>query len=201
MGHGHHGHGKVTVPPRTRRMLLLAIAPFVLATILGLLVLWPEGEDFDLPQASGSRQEYKASVTEVSSKDCPEVPGQENFVCSSVTVELSEGEDAGDTFTFDYSTGPQTRSIQEGDAVIVASDPESQGQAAPGTETSKYFFLGYDRRTPLLFLAITFSIVVIALSRWRGLAALAGLAVSLVVLVKFVLPALLEGGEPVAVAI
>jgi uncharacterized membrane protein len=200
MGHSHHSHHPVRVSARARRFLLLAIAPFLVTTIVGLLVLWPEGRDFDLPQASSSRDELRASVTEVEPKECPDIPGQENFVCSTVTVELAEGEDEGDTFSFDYSTGPQTRSIKAGDSVIVGRDP-SAGTAGPGEEASEYFFLGYDRRSPLLVLAVAFSVVVVALSRWRGLAALGGLAVSLFVLIQFVLPALLEGREPVVVAL
>ncbi len=118
-------------------------------------------------------------------------------------VELEEGEDSGDTFTFNYSTGPKTRSIQAGDNVIVGSTNQTEGgEAAPGgTTSSKYFFLDFDRRMPLLGLAIVFSLVVIALSRWRGLAALAGLAISLLILVSFVLPAILEGSDPLLVAI
>src|SRR5918992_6400952 len=100
MGHSHHGHEAVKVSPRVRRLLLLALAPCVLATIVGLFILWPEGHDFGLDESSSSRQELKASVTDVSPQECPEIPGQENFVCSTVTVELAEGEDEGETFSF-----------------------------------------------------------------------------------------------------
>ena len=72
----------------------------------------------------------------------------------------------------------------------------------PGTPIApKYFFLDFDRRVPRVALAIVFSLVVIALSRWRGLAALAGLAISLLILIRFVLPAILEGSDPLWVAI
>lgn len=183
-------------------MLLVALAPFVLATVVGLALLWPAGEDLELRQGGFNSKEFKASVTEVSPKDCPDVPGQENFTCSAVTVELAEGEDAGETFSFDYSTGPRTRSVEEGDGVIVGTLDQPQEQAAPGSpQPSKYFFLDFDRRLPLVALSVVFSLVVIALSRWRGLAALAGLAVSMLVLIKFVIPAILEGSDPLLVAI
>jgi uncharacterized membrane protein len=117
-----------------------------------------------------------------------------------VTAEIEQGKEAGESFTFDYSTGPKTRTVQTGDDIIVGSNPDQQavpGQPAP----PKFFFLDFDRRLPLLWLSISFSVVVIALSRWRGLAALAGLAISILVLIKFVLPAILEGSDPLAVAI
>jgi uncharacterized membrane protein len=119
-----------------------------------------------------------------------------------VTVELAEGEDKGKTFTLDYSTGPRTRAVEQGDDVIVgaASQPEAE-ETPTDNEAPKYYLQDFDRRTPLFVLAIVFSVVVIALSRWRGLAALAGLAISLLVLVRFVLPAILEGSDPLAVAL
>jgi uncharacterized membrane protein len=42
---------------------------------------------------------------------------------------------------------------------------------------------------------------VIALSRWRGVTSLLGLAISFLVLLQFVIPAILEGSDPVAVSL
>jgi uncharacterized membrane protein len=202
MQHSHHAHGNIRVPPRTRRLLLAALGPFVLATVIGLVVLWPGSGEVSLGGAGARPEEFKASVTEVIPFSCPDVPGQENFRCSTVTVELSEGAEAGETFEFNYSSAPRARAIAEGDEVIVGKGTEPQGEPVPGEPAaSPYFFVDFDRRLPLLALGILFSLVVIALSRWRGLAALAGLGVSLLVLVKFVLPAILEGSEPLAVAV
>jgi uncharacterized membrane protein len=51
------------------------------------------------------------------------------------------------------------------------------------------------------WLAAAFAVLVVAVARWRGLAALVGLAVSFWVLLKFMLPALLSGENPLAVAL
>jgi uncharacterized membrane protein len=201
MDHGVHAHEHIRVPPRTQRILLAALVPFVIATAIGLIVLWPSGTGLDLGRGGFGVDEYNASVTNVAEGACPDIPGQENFTCSRVAVELSEGPDAGQTFSFGYSAGPRTRSIQEGDGVIVGRTDQGQevvpGQPAP----APYSFVDFDRRVPLIWLGVAFALVVVALSRWRGLAALAGLAVSLLVLVKFVLPAILSGSDPLAVAI
>ena len=183
-------------------MLLFAVIPFVAATIAGLFLLWPGAEQVELRQGVFNAKELKASVTDVSSRDCSEVAGQENFTCSTVTVELAEGEDKGETFRLDFSTGARTRLVQVGDNVIVGTVDQPQAEAAPGSPPPpKYFFIDFDRRPPLIALTLVFSLVVIALSRWRGLAALAGVAISLLVLAKFVLPAILAGSDPLAVAI
>lgn len=200
MGHPHQ-HAPVKVPPRTQRLLGLALAPFLVATVIGLATLWPGGDPIDVRPEGLATTEFEASVVDVEPRECPEVPGQENFTCSTVTVELNEGDDRGETFTLEFSSGPRTRSVQPGDGVIVGSVAGAPQELEPGApEPPKYFFVDFDRRIPLVLLAVAFSVVVIALSRWRGLAALAGVAVSLLVLVKFVLPALLEGREPLVVA-
>jgi uncharacterized membrane protein len=202
MGHSHHPHVSIRVPPRTRRLLLAALAPFVVATVIGLVILWPGADEVNLGGGADRPRQFEASVTKVMPRSCPDVPGQENFRCASVTVELAEGADAGETFTFNYSSAPRARAITRGDEVVVGKAAEPQGAPIPGSPGgSPYFFVDFDRRMPLLALGVLFSLVVIALGRWRGLAALAGLGVSLIVLVKFVLPAILEGSEPVAVAV
>ena len=200
MGHTHAGHRRIRIPPRTQRLLLVALTPFVLGTLTGLVILWPSGTNPDLPSQGSRMTELKASVSQVTSQPCPEVPGQENFSCSKVTVELAEGQDAGGSFDLDFSAGPKVRSIEEGDDIIVGQLDQPQDKAAEDS-SAQYFFVDFDRRIPLLALAVVFSLVVIALSRWRGLAALAGLAVSLLVLIRFVLPAILQGGDPVWVAL
>jgi len=201
MGH-HHAPGDIKVPIKTKRLLVVALVPFLVATAAGMMWLWPSG-DVDIGRAGFAAREYEASVTDVTRRECPDVPGQEEFVCSTATVTLAEGEDQGESFEIEYSTGPRTRTIQEGDRVIVATAQEgSVPSPAPGQpEPPKYFFMDFDRRAPLVGLGITFALVVIALSRWRGLAALAGVAISLLVLVQFVLPAILEGSDPLLVAI
>jgi uncharacterized membrane protein len=202
MAHSHHGHAAVRVPPTTQRILLVAVFPFLVATLVGLLVLWPDGDPLLLRGGGFKAMELEASVTDVEPRECPDVPGQENFTCSTVTIELTEGEDKGETFTIDFNSGPRTRTIQQGDEVIVGTVDQAQTVSSTDpTAGPKYFFLDFDRRVPVIGLAITFSVVVIALSRWRGLAALASVAISLLVLAKFVLPAILSGSDPLAVAI
>lgn len=201
MGHSHIGD-KIKVPPRTQRLLGVALAPFVVATIVGLVLLWPGDRPIDLQQAGLVAEHFKAQVLEVSEVDCPGVPGQENFRCAVAEIELLEGDDAGETFSLDFSSGPKTREVQVGDSVIVGSIDQTPENLAPGTpEPPPYFFVDFDRRVPLIALAILFALVVVALSRWRGLAALGGVVVSLLVLVKFVLPAILAGSDPLVVAI
>jgi uncharacterized membrane protein len=53
----------------------------------------------------------------------------------------------------------------------------------------------------MLWLALGFAFLVVVTGRWRGLRALVGLVVSIAIIVGFVIPAILDGRDPVAVAI
>src|SRR5690606_31180233 len=81
-----------------------------------------------------------------------------------------------------------------GDAVVLGALPEAPLD-------SRYEVLDFQRSGSLIWLGVLFGVAVVALSGWKGVAALGGLGVSIAVLVVFVLPALLTGGEPLPVAV
>ncbi|GIU85761.1 MAG: hypothetical protein KatS3mg009_0276 [Acidimicrobiia bacterium] len=72
----------------------------------------------------------------------------------------------------------------------------------PGAEPGfDYQYADRQRRPVLLAAAVLFALAVVVLGRLRGLAALGGIAVSLVVILQFVLPAILDGHGAVPVAV
>jgi hypothetical protein len=64
-----------------------------------------------------------------------------------------------------------------------------------------YSFAGADRRGTLLWLAAAFAVLVIVPTRWRGLLALCGFAASVLLIVKFLVPAILAGSPALLVAV
>ena len=68
-------------------------------------------------------------------------------------------------------------------------------------DPGSYQVVDFQRGGSLAWLAALFAAAVLVLGRWRGLAALAALAVSFGVLLLFVLPAILDGRSPLAVAV
>jgi uncharacterized membrane protein len=68
-------------------------------------------------------------------------------------------------------------------------------------DPGSYQIVDFQRGGSLAWLAVLFAAAVLVLGRWRGLAALAALAVSFAVLLLFVLPAILAGHSPLAVAV
>jgi uncharacterized membrane protein len=192
-----HGRGPQT-SPKMRRVLLLVLAPFVLATVVGLIALWPSEAPRGLTSEFDSPNRIPATVTSVTETGCKQAPeqgpGQPAASCSSVKVRLDSGPEAGRTVSFAASGTTQSRDFAEGDKVFV-------GQSPNDANPNNYFFLDYQRGAPLLWLGVLFAIVVVLLSRLRGVAALAGLGLSILVLMQFILPAILEGQSPVLVAV
>jgi uncharacterized membrane protein len=90
--------------------------------------------------------------------------------------------------------GPGVPNLQRGDRVVL-------GRSVDATGRVDYYFADYQRQRPLAVLALMFAVVVVGVARWRGLGALAGLAVAWAVLMRFVIPALLDGENPLAVAL
>ena len=64
-----------------------------------------------------------------------------------------------------------------------------------------YYFADFNRDFPIALLFLLFAVASLALGRWSGLRALIALVLSLLVLVWFVIPAVLHGSSPIAVAI
>ena len=194
-GHHHHHGPPSRLPAVIQRRLVVAVAPFALATLVGLFLLWPSADVKTNPLPGSDVEQLRGTVVEVERGGCPAPPQAQGLVCSKVTAELTQGADAGETFSFDHSTGPNSRGMRVGDSILVAKAPPSE------LEGADYYLLDFDRRFPLAALGVLFCVVVIGLSRWHGLFSLVGVALSMAVLVLFVMPAILQGSSPLAVAV
>jgi uncharacterized membrane protein len=74
--------------------------------------------------------------------------------------------------------------------------------AGPDVDAAaRYSFADVQRQLALVILAVVFGMAVVALGRLRGLLALAGIGVTVGVLLAYVLPALLRGASPLGVAL
>lgn len=195
-------------PARSRPTPLLTAVTAVLAVaiVAGLIVLWPG--DVEPPEGAELLRRgvlVEATATAIDRGPCGSATGattnegpaaaspQGGPLCRQLTFRIEEGEDAGTQVVIelpDVSTAPD---IGVGERVILERPPVE----VPG---APYAF--YDRiRTPsLLWLAIIFAALVVLLAGMRGVAALVGLAVSIGILLVFVLPAILDGSPPVVVA-
>ncbi|GIF04028.1 YibE/F family protein [Actinoplanes siamensis] len=187
----HHSHSHGGSPlPKARRLTLLLLIPAVLLTALGMLLLWPR----DAPEAdpADGPKQAKAVVQAVTHGECAPVPaGEEQPTgCGTATVELAGGE----VVETELPYGPGAPEIKPGDRVIVMGLENLTGGLS-------WSISDHQRSRELWLLGVAFALAVIAFGRWRGLTALAGLAVTFGVLLFFIVPSILDGRSPMLVAV
>ncbi len=175
--------------------LRLAVAVIAAATVVGLVVLWPRGEAPDLSSAAAGIDYVDASVTAVDLVECTDPAEGLRTECQLVEVDVTSGPTAGDGASFLSSLADfSAPTFSAGDRLVLAYN-----DLAPAR--FQYAFVELQREAPLLLLGVAFVAVVVAFGRWKGIRALLGLAVSLVVIVGFLLPSLLRDNNAVAVAL
>lgn len=176
------------------RILLVVVVPLMLATVVGLVVLWPDGDAVTRPRSFGPPvQLLDGTVVADRVVPCESSALGRDSRCRVATVRLTEGPEQGGTTDLELFDGPGQPRLRTGDGVVVGRAVDRGGV--------DYYFSDFQRRSPLLWLGLVFAVAVIAIGRLRGLAALVGLGLSFVLLVAFVLPAILEGRSPLLVAI
>jgi uncharacterized membrane protein len=193
-GHGHgHGHGPAQPAGRRVRILIAALlVPCALATLVGIVLLWPTG---GLPPTAHpvTQEPVRAQVTATRVTDCS--PGSGDGGCLALVVHMADGPRPDRDLVQVVPVEPGSPRFAVGDAVVLGwsgADPDDAGS---------YQIVDFQRGAPLAWLAGLFAAAVLVLGRWRGLAALAALALSFAVLLLFVLPAILAGRDPLAVAV
>ncbi|MCB0999013.1 MAG: YibE/F family protein [Acidimicrobiales bacterium] len=190
-GHAHTGGATARPSAPTERILTFAAIVCGALTLLGLVVLWPSDDRPRTDPAMLDADPVAARVQGVKLLPCSYDPLLE---CSVATISVVEGITSGEVFTFETPAGGSGKQLAAGDDVQVIATPTLDGSVA-------YSFYEYERATPMLWLALLFVTAILVLGRWRGLGALAGLAASLIVIVVFLLPSLLDGNAAVPVAL
>jgi uncharacterized membrane protein len=180
------------------RLFLLALGLVVAATAIGLYELWPKDRSLPPPPGANPLRTERAEVSGIREERCP-VPGARE--CLRVTAELRTGPDEGKEASFDVVDQARQVGLDVGDEVRLLRNPVPPGASVGGVEPDRYSLSDFERRMPLLWLAAAFAAVVVAAGRWKGVRALAGLGASLLVVVGFVVPAILDGGSPEGVAL
>jgi uncharacterized membrane protein len=174
--------------------LTVVMVPLVLATVVSMVLLWPE---YEAPPDDLGGDFYDATVTAIQEVTCPPEQRAAGLQrCGTVTIRLDEGPDAGREIDVLMPDGPGAPRVRPGDAVIAHSFSEP---GDPGVR--RYDIADHQRGAPLLWLVALFAVAILAFGRWRGVASLAGLAACFALLLTFVLPAIVGGQPPLLVAV
>lgn len=174
---------------------MLAIA---VVTAIGMVALWPDSSKVPRdanPYSTEGVTTVDGIVTDVEPFDCnsggvgpdntPTVKGD----CAIVTARTGE-----ETATFNLDSARYRAGIDVGDDIrLIRIEPEGQSVS--------WEFQDFQRGLPLTAIAIVFAVLVVAVARWRGLFAIAGVGVTLFALMAFVVPGLLSGEAALPVAV
>ncbi|MER6584194.1 YibE/F family protein [Micromonospora chalcea] len=181
-------------PPGVRRLLVAVVVPLFALTVIAALVLWPRQDREPVGGADVPR--YHGTVTRVVTEPCPPTPEGAGGPCGTATVAAEQGPDAGRQVETPLPAGPGAPRVEVGDKIVLVEliDP-----ADPSVKS--YNIAEHQRGTPLIWLLVLFAAAIVAFGRWRGLAALGGLAASFAILLGFVLPGIGGGQPPLLVAI
>lgn len=202
------------------------VGGIALATLVGLAVLWPRGLELpDITAFGVPEVRFNAEVLGTESLPCPvqmspndpasdsaDFEGTEAEVrCKELRVKLLGGPEDGREVLLPLTDNRTLAEFNPGQQVVLGYFPPPQcedmsASAAPACLSAfdpgvYYAIEGRERGRPMLILLALFVGSVVALGRWRGLASLVGLGISIAVLMTFVLPSILIGNNPLWVGL
>lgn len=120
--------------------------------------------------------------------------------CDLAAITLSEASRVGRVVVSESPEG--LSDLRPGDEVSASFDEAGEFVGAGRSDlASQYRFSDFERSNVLLAVLVVFAVAVIALGRWRGVAALAALATTLMIVLVWLLPTILDGRNAVLVAI
>ena len=178
---------------RTHRRLLAVVAVVLVATAAGMVLLWPRADA--LPAADEPLEDLVTAeilAVEIVVGEPDPVLGTSGDL-ALVTVEILDGPDAGEVVVLEV---PPEGYPEFGEGDRVALD-----RAQLPDEEFAYFITDFQRLPALGLLVGLFVVAVLLIGRWHGLRSLIGLALSLLIVVRFVVPAILAGESPPLVAL
>jgi uncharacterized membrane protein len=180
-----------------RRAYLVAVVGIALATVVGMAALWPRGEAPSLNfTAALPTETYSGEVASTTNFHCPRfVSGK----CQKLELEITSGPGKGRTVVEELALGPGRPPYETGDGVRMLN--EVPPSAVAEGIAPRYKLVDFERKPPLLWLTLAFAGLVILFGRLRGALSLVGLALSLLIILFFVVPAIMRDSPPLAVAL
>lgn len=176
------------------RRLLVLVGILLVVTLAGMVALWPTSSQ--LPEGGAEPLEdlvdgEVVEVTIVEGEGDPDVGSSGDR--AELAVELLDGPDEGQVvdLSIDVDGFP---AVEVGDRVALDRTVDGDGER-------QYFLTDFQRTPTLWLLGLIFVGAVLLISRWQGLRALVGLAVSLAIVVLFIVPAIVAGSSPPLVAL
>jgi uncharacterized membrane protein len=174
------------------RVLIVAVAALALVTVVGLVALWPPSTKHRGPVEALGGPTLAARVIATDTVDCGGPTPQR---CVEIAVRVGEGR-------AHIVLGPVIAApkLHVGQAIRVSRTELPRGVRA-GPNVQPYTFAGVDRHRQVVLLALALALVALVVLRWRGVLAVLGVGISLLLLTSFLVPAILAGRPALLVAL
>lgn len=208
--HDHAHCGPLDLPERearrVQRVLAAIVVPLVVATVIGMAVLWPGRSSLigSQPFASQGASLATAEVTSLDVSACADAASSltagtgsttdASLLEDAVCARIASGEGKGLVLPV-HVPSESLPAADVGDRLRVMYTPDALVSGTP------YVFVDYDRQVPLIALGLVYLVLVLAVAGRRGLRAVLGLLLATGVLVGFILPALLALAQPMWVTL
>jgi uncharacterized membrane protein len=183
--------------------------PFVVAGLLltlaigaGIVYLVPRLQDpgFLSPRPGGAlgigSDAVQGQVVEIVEEGLITL-GEHTQPYQILRVQLLEGPFAGRQVIIDYGQRqirPEGLDLRPGERILVTVGQQPDGQL-------RAYFIDFVRTRPLLWLLGTFVLFSVLISGWKGVRSLASMAISLGVIIGYIIPQILAGADPVRVSV
>ncbi|KAB3519901.1 YibE/F family protein [Corynebacterium sp. zg254] len=188
------------------------------ASALGLLLTWPSSDPVDTSEAfetntSLTGELAKGTVFALQPGQCnsPAIgtvfstaPPEDRFApkdCTHALVDITSGDHAGQRTVLEVHPDlPGSPDLQQGDSILLTHSGQVSPEVAP-TDAPLYAFQDFQRSSTMWWwLAATVALIVL-IGAWRGARSIVGLALTLLMIVVYLIPSLTHGGSPVTVAL
>ena len=184
-----HHHEQAARPPVS--LVILSVLLLIGLGLLGRVV----APSLQVP-LDDNQETVEARVIEVLEEGTIEQGGLQQPY-QKLRLEILSGRLAGRAVTMDYGTQTLGSNV-----ILYQPDDRVQVTHLTRADGGDLFYITEPQRlTPLLILLVLFVIFIIAVSRWKGVRSLLGMAISLYVITQFILPLILAGYPPLLVTI
>lgn len=221
---GRHSSTSVAPPPapnpdlqRTnpaRKALAIFLTLSALATAVAMALMWPSGEEPEMSDAfhnhSGlTRDLIEGTVAVIQPGMCnspsvgkvfPVAPVTNHFAstdCTHAIVDITSGNHAGQRTLLELRPNlPGEAQLEVGQKILMADN--GAGSSAEDTQLG---FQDYNRTTSMWIWGALAVGLIVLVGAWRGVRSLGGLAITIAVILIYLLPGLVRGGSPVLLAL
>lgn len=168
---------------------------FVFVLVIGLLFLG--GKAFAQMDLVPFEKKHEGVVVKILEEKTIEIFKGVNQPYQKAEVKIATGELAGKTVTAELGkivVSNEAQKLKVGDNILISHLKKVDG-------SDSFLVEDFIRRTPLFILVAIFFLAVVLVGGFRGLTSFFGLIVTFIVLLKYIIPQIVAGENPVLIAI